>query len=249
MQLRTMTDRGGAGLRGDAGVMARRLAWPAIGAGLLGGLLLAVLMVLYVGSQGLGYASPFNVSVAAWVFPIRPPAAMLPALAKVMGPVAAGHPALLHAMMALKTGHATNAAVATLMGHMPLSVRAMVLSQMPVSAAHVVVGVVLHFAFAVAVGLVFATVLALLAWLRVPAVSRPLGLVVASVLGGGLLFVIMYYGILPALNPIMANAPTAAFLGAHLAYGLGVGVVMAWALFRRPGVLRGHPAAGDGRAR
>jgi Mn2+/Fe2+ NRAMP family transporter len=52
----------------------------------------------------------------------------------------------------------------------------------------------------------------------------------------------MYYGILPALNPIMANAPTAAFLAAHLAYGLGVGVVMAWALYRRPGGVGALPA-------
>ena len=52
--------------------------------------------------------------------------AMLPTLAKVMGPVSAGHPALQHAMMAVKSGHASNAMVATLMTHMPLSVRARV---------------------------------------------------------------------------------------------------------------------------
>lgn len=62
-------------------------------------------------------------------------------------------------------------------------------------------------------------------------ISTPLGVVVSSVIGGGLLFLIMYYAVLPAWNPIMGNAPTFAFLGAHHAYGLGVGVVMAWALF------------------
>lgn len=229
-------------LRGDIALAARRLVWSAVGAGLLGGLLLAVVMVLYVGSEGLGYASPFNVSVAAWVFPIRPPAAMLPTLAKVMGPMAQGHPVLLHDMMALKNGHATNATVAALMGHMPLPVRAMVLSHMPVTASHVAVGVVLHFAFSVAVGLVFAAILAGLAWLRIPFASRPGGLVVASVIGGGLLFVIMYYGVLPPLNPILANAPAAAFLGAHLAYGLGVGAVMAWALSRHSPTAWTRPA-------
>lgn len=210
--------------------LVRRLIGPAVGGGLLGGLFLAVLMVLYAGSAGLGYATPFNVSVAAWFYPIRPPMAMLPTLAKVMGPMAKGHPALLKDMMALKTGHATNATVATLMSHMPSAVKEKVLSAMPVSAGHVVVGVVLHFAFALGVGLVFAAILTVLASLRIPFVSHPVGLVVSSVIGGGLLFLIMYYGILPTLNPIQANAPTAAFLGAHLAYGLGVGVVMARAL-------------------
>jgi hypothetical protein len=70
----------------------------------------------------------------------------------MMGPMAVGHPGLLHAMMAVKSGQASNATVPTLMGHMPVSVRAMVVSHMPVSAAHVLVGVVLHFAFAVGAG-------------------------------------------------------------------------------------------------
>ena len=61
---------------------------------------------------------------------------------------------------------------------------------------------------------------------------NPAGLVTASVIGGGLLFLIMYYGILPLLNPIMAGAPAS----------LGVGVVGAAAL-TRGGLVRGASRA------
>jgi hypothetical protein len=209
-----------------------RLAAAAAGGGLLGGLAMIVLLILYMGTAGMGYATPFNVALAAWVFPVRPPAAMMPALMKALAPVAATHPAVLHAMMALKSGHATNATVATLMSHLPPAQRAMALSHMPIVPAHSAVGLILHFAFAIGTGFAFTAILAGLAWLRVPGMRTPAGLVTASVIGGGLLFLIMDYGILPLLNPIMANAPTIAFLGAHLAYGLGVGVVIAAVLFR-----------------
>ncbi|MGH9074275.1 MAG: hypothetical protein ACRDZQ_09170 [Acidimicrobiales bacterium] len=204
---------------------------PAVGGGLLGGLAMLVLLILYMGTEGMGYATPMNVALAAWFFPIRPPAAMMPMLMRSMGPMAKAHPQMMQAMMALKTGHASNATVATLMSHMPPALRSTVMSKMPLSDPHLAVGLVIHFAFAAATGVVFAAILVTLVWLRVPVVRHPLGLVGASVIGGGLLFLIMDFGILPLLNPIMAMAPTAAFLGAHLAYGLGVGVVVAWALF------------------
>jgi hypothetical protein len=227
-----MVNRGGMNA-GAWGGTARRLLLPSILGGLLGGLAMLVLLILYMGTRGMGYATPLNVALAAWFFPIRPPAAMMPMLMKAMGPMAKSNPMIMQAMAALQMGHATNATVATLMAHMPPAMRAMVMSAMPVSAAHVVVGAVIHFAFASAMGVVFAAILTSLVWLRLPLLRNPLGVIVASVIGGGLLFLIMDYGVLPSLNPIMAMAPIWAFLGAHLAYGLGVGVVLAWTLFGR----------------
>lgn len=240
---KTSMHRAVSGLAADTTVRTAgmRLAAAAAGGGLLGGAAMIVLLILYMGTAGMGYATPFNVALAAWFFPIRPPAAMMPALAKTLGPVAATHPAVMHAMMALKTGHATNATVATLMSHLPAAMRATVLGHMPIVAAHSAVGLILHFAFAIGVGLAFTAILAGLAWAGVPGMRTPAGLITASVIGGGLLFLIMDYGILPLLNPIMANAPQIAFLGSHLAYGLGVGVVVAAVLFRG-GVINALPA-------
>jgi hypothetical protein len=176
---------------------------------------------------------------------------MMPMLMKAMGPMAAGHPGMMHAMMALQGGHASNATVATLMGNMPPGLRAMVMTHLPVIAGHVVVGLVIHFAFAAAMGIVFTAILTTLAWLRLPGLRGSFGIMAASTIGGGLLFVIMDFGILPLLNPIMAMAPTAAFLGAHLVYGLAVGAVVAWTLYPRkalsvlpPAPMRFGPATG-----
>lgn len=249
--------------RGRLADLGARLGGAAVGGGLLGGLAYLVLMILYMGTEGMGYATPMNVALGAWFYPIRPPLAMLPKLMPAMGihlpakamamlapALRSGHvsPAVAHQMGAmlmamhvpaakvhmigaLMTGHATNGMVATLMSQLPASAQAMAMTSMPLNSGAMATGLVLHFAFAGAMGVAFAAILTTLAWLKLPLVSRPAGLVVASVIGGGLLFLIMDYGILPLLNPIMAMAPTAAFLGAHLTYGLGVGVVVALALF------------------
>ena len=56
--------------RGTITVAARRLAISAIGAGLLGGLALVVVMILVMGVAGMGYASPLNLGVPAFVYTI-----------------------------------------------------------------------------------------------------------------------------------------------------------------------------------
>lgn len=253
---------------------AKRLVGPAIGGGFLGGLAYLVLMILYMGTSGMGYATPPNVALGAWFYPIRPPLAMLPKLMPAMGihlPAQAmamlgpalhsGHvsPAMahkvgtmlmgmhvpapkVHMIGALMTGHATNSMVATLMSGLPPAAQNMAMTSMPLSSGAMATGLILHFAFAGAMGVVFAAILTAFAWMRVPLLRTPLGVIVASTVGGGLLFLIMEYGILPSLNPIMAMAPTAAFLGAHLAFGLGVGVVVAWALFPRHAIASLPPA-------
>lgn len=70
---------------GDAGPMIRRLAGAGILAGLLGGLAMIVVMILVMGASGMGYATPLNIGMAAFVFTITPPLSMLPTLMPLMG--------------------------------------------------------------------------------------------------------------------------------------------------------------------
>jgi len=61
---------------------------------LLGGLAMIVVMILVMGAAGMGYATPLNLGMAAFVFTITPPTSMLPTLMGLMGihlpPSAAG---------------------------------------------------------------------------------------------------------------------------------------------------------------
>ena len=92
MAATTVTQR--PSFRGDAAMMARRLFGPAVLAGLLGGLAMIVVMILVMGTAGMGYATPLNIGMAAFVFTITPPLSMLPSLMGLMGihlpPSAAG---------------------------------------------------------------------------------------------------------------------------------------------------------------
>ena len=81
----TVTHRGISQSIGGAGPMARRLAGPGLLGGLLGGLAMIVVMILVMGAAGMGYATPLNLGMAAFVFTITPPLSMLPALMPLMG--------------------------------------------------------------------------------------------------------------------------------------------------------------------
>ena len=190
---------------------------------------------------------------------IHLPASVAP---QVMAAAASGHisPALmsqLQAMLmgmhlpaatvtqigALMTGHATNAQVAGLMSMLSPSARAMVMSAMPVSAAHVLVGAVLHFAYAGFLGVLFAMVIAAAMMMRVPLTRTAGGVTAAGVAGGAIVYVVMRWGLLPSVNPLMAFVPQTAFFLAHLLFGLVAGVVLAVA-FRRCGMLGASARAG-----
>ena len=258
----------------QAGPMARQLAVAGVLAGLLGGLAMIVVMILVMGAAGMGYATPLNVGMASFVFTIAPPASMLPTLMPLMGVhlpasvapqvmAAGGHvsPALmsqLQAMLmgmhlpaatvtqigALMSGHATNAQVAGLISMLSPSPRAMVMSAMPVSAAHVLAGAVLHFAYAGFLGVLFAMVIAAAMMMRVPLMRTAGGVIAAGVAGGAIVYIVMRWGLLPPVNPLMAFVPQTAFFLAHLLFGLVVGVVLA-VTFRRRGMIGASARAGQ----
>jgi len=259
---------------GDMRLVARRLLGPALAGGFAGGLALIVVMILVMGAAGMGYASPLNLGIPAFVYTITPPLSMLPALMTLMGihlppaamaqlapalhsghisPVMAGKlgtmlagmhvpAAKLQMMGPLMTGHATNGTVATLLSQMSPAARNAVMSAMPVSAGRVAVGVILHFAYAGSLGVLFAALIGAAAWLRVPGLRSPAGIMTSGVIGGALVYVVMRWGLLPPTNPMMALVPQTAFFLAHLVFGLVVGVALVVA-FRRRSLAAAMPPA------
>lgn len=212
------------------------LAIAAVVGGLLGGLAMILINILYMGASGMGYATPLNVGMAAFTYTITPPMSMVPMLMDAMK----GHatPGMMASMQALQSGHATNSTVASLMSSMPASLRDTVMVNMPVHTDHVVVGSILHFAFSIFAGGVFVVLLAMAARLRLPGMRNPLGLTIAGGIGGALLYVILRWAILPSTNPMMGNVPQGTFFISHLAFGLVVGLAVGIV------VARGH-LAGD----
>jgi hypothetical protein len=106
MQATTYTGR--PGLRGNVGVLARRLLGPGLFGGFLGGLAMIVVMILVMGAAGMGYATPLNLGMAAFVFTVTPPMSMLPNLIGLMGihlPASAAGPL----MSAVRSGHVSPA--------------------------------------------------------------------------------------------------------------------------------------------
>src|SRR5436190_8427944 len=105
----------------------------------------------------------------------------------------------------------------------------------PVQASHLVVGAALHFAFSAVVGIAFALVL----WeLSRAGLGRLLstyqGYVAASVAGGVILYLVMWYLVLPWANaPFKDLALRGPFFVAHIVYGLVFGLVAFPFLARR----------------
>jgi len=70
------------------------------------------------------------------------------------------------------------------------------------------------------------------------------GVIAAGVAGGAIVYIVMRWGLLPSVNPLMAFVPQTAFFFAHLLFGLVAGVVLA-VTFRRRGMLGGSARAGQ----
>ncbi|MGH8995449.1 MAG: hypothetical protein ACRDYB_05375 [Acidimicrobiales bacterium] len=216
----------GVPARSDIGALARRLVVPGIGAGLLGGLLYIVVMILVMGTSGMGYASPLNLGMPAFVFVITPPLAMFPMLmtmmgitlpAPVMGQLAGAiHSGHIPAAMVSKLGpmlmsmHVPAAKVhmigALMTGHATNSTVATLMSQLPPHARNAVMAAMPVSAGHVVVGVVLHF-----------AFSAFLGVLFFAIIAGAAWF-------LPALrNPMALMA--AGVIGGAIVY-----VINRWAL-------------------
>jgi hypothetical protein len=107
----------------------------------------------------------------------------------------------------------------------------------PLNVLHLAVGALLHMGFSIVVGVAFALILFALARGGVTLVRSWPGFVAASIVGGGVLYFVMMYLILPWANPLMCDAtPRTPFFISHLVYGAIFGLV-AWPLGERQAVL------------
>ena len=70
---------------GGMAAMAKRVGTAGVAAGIVGGAVMIVLMIVVMGAQGSGYATPLNLGIPAFAKTIAPPIAMLPKLMGMMG--------------------------------------------------------------------------------------------------------------------------------------------------------------------
>jgi hypothetical protein len=82
----------------------KRIVAPAIGAGLFGGALLAMMMMIVMGAAGMGFWSPLNLGIPAFSYTITPSLSMLPSLVTAMG-INLPSSAMAQLAMAIKGGH------------------------------------------------------------------------------------------------------------------------------------------------
>lgn len=97
----------------DIGALGKVLALPALGAGLAGGLLMIVVMIVAMGGSGMGYATPLNIGMASFVYTITPPLAMFGSLMSMMG-ITLPAPVMAQLAAAIRAGHIPAAMVAKL---------------------------------------------------------------------------------------------------------------------------------------
>jgi hypothetical protein len=97
----------------------------------------------------------------------------------------------------------------------------------PVQMSHLLVGTALHFAFSAVVGLAFVLALhAIVQSGRLPLLGRYAGYAAASVAGGAILYLVMWYLVLPWANAQFKElALTGPFFVGHLVFGAVFGLV------------------------
>ena len=205
-----------------AGKSAGRLVGVGALGGLVGGMAMALFMMIWMAATGAGFWTPLNVGMASLSYRITPPVSVMPMLAKMMP----AHPSasVMQAAMAMRSGHLTNPQTATLMKAMPVSARNMVMSAMPVQAGHLLAGMVFHLGFSMALGAAFGLVIALVSRAGLALAANRRVLMGAAVAGSALLFVVQEAAVMPSLDPIMTVFPHGAFFVAHLLFGLMLGV-------------------------
>jgi len=117
--------------------------------------------------------------------------------------------------------------MATGMHHHGMAAAAMM--NEPLSASHVIVGGLLHLAMSAFAGAAFAVVLAVLIKAGARVLASPAVYVIAGAAGGALLYVIMIYGLAPALNSEIVNfTPRVPFFFSHLLFGATVSGWVYW---------------------
>lgn len=93
---------------GSVAIVARRLAGPGAFWGLMGGMVLALTMMIVMGASHMGFASAINIGMPAFVFTITPPLLMLPSLMTGMG-LHLPASAMAQLNMAVHSGHISSA--------------------------------------------------------------------------------------------------------------------------------------------
>lgn len=111
--------------------MAMRVGGAGMAAGIVAGAVMIGLMIIVMGAQGSGYATPLNLGIPAFAKTVAPPVAMLPKLmgmmgitlpaavmAKVAPAFASGHlsPAMMHKLATMLAAMHVPAAKLTVMG-------------------------------------------------------------------------------------------------------------------------------------
>ncbi len=161
---------------------AKAWARRAMGAGLAGGVVLAMIMMIVMAADGQGFWSPLNLGIPAFVYTIAPPLAMLPSLMAAMGislpaatmsqlsgAIASGHISSAMAKQLgtmLMTMHVPAAKVQLMgqlmMGHATNSTVSQLLAGMPSSARNAVMAAMPISSGRVVVGLVLHMMMSLL---------------------------------------------------------------------------------------
>lgn len=238
--------------------------------GLLGGAVLAGWMSIYEGLKGMGFATIVNACFASLVYGNSTMASMgaeaqgsmaesgahtagsdagasMPA-----GPAATmGSEPMAHTGVVAGSGTMAHHGASMGMAHegtMASGHGASATMNGPVVASHAVVGSIVHLAFSAGAAMAIALILVMLARRGLGFLWTAPGLTAATVAAGALLYVVMMYGYLPAVNsPIATSTPRGAFLAGHLVYGAVLGSYLAarYGLWREPRRVAGALRLGE----
>ncbi len=192
--------------------------------GAIGGMAMAMFLMIYMAAAGMGFYSPLNIGLGSLFYTVTPPKSMLSMLTNAMGNHAS--PAMMAQMMSIKSGSATNRTVTSLMKAMPSGIRNTVMSSMPINASHIIVGAVAHLAFSMMLGVILALGYSIIKQYSFLPKQNRSALIAGSTLVSILVFLVNEYVILPIIAPMMTVLPAFPFLVAHIIFGLITGMVL-----------------------
>ena len=232
----------------------KRIVAPAIGAGLVGGALLAMMMMVAMGAMGMGFWSPLNLGIPAFSYTITPSLSMLPSLVSAMG-IKLPSSVMAQLAMAMKGGHISTAIAnqldATLMsmhvaaakvhmigllmtGHVTKSTIASLMNSMSPSARNAIMSAMPLSTSRIIVGMMMHFAFSALmgvAFFTVIVKARQMNVPALHSTAGILVSSIIGGAIVYAVNVwilLPATNPMMAFVPqlAHPVFGLGVGLIL-----------------------